>query len=111
MKTEKVVYFVNGFLPSDEDKVCVSIFKLAKISDRYYWDCITRDSGIGFGSNDYKGYESEKDALINIHNYSDDVFKVIECTFEEVVTLALNIESRLHKQLEIRIQENGKIED
>jgi hypothetical protein len=74
----KSIYAISGYIPTDEDIVSISIYKLIKYGKdeiRYAWVMIngTEGNGIGTQTNEFGELEKE-DAIIQITRYKDERF-------------------------------------
>jgi hypothetical protein len=107
---EKSIYAISGFIPSDEDVVSISIYKLIKYGKdeiRYAWVMINGSEGNGIGTqtNDF-GEKEKEDALIQITRYKDEYFHLLKGSFEEAITFyqesKVFLQSKLDDVLRLR---------
>jgi hypothetical protein len=103
---EKSIYAISGYIPSYEDIVAISIYKLIKYGKdeiRYAWIMIngTEGNGIGTQTNEF-GEKEKEDALIQITRYKDEHFYLLKGSFDEVIIhyqeLKIVLQSELDKK-------------
>ena len=110
MDKDKSIYAISGFIPSDEDIVAISIYKLIKYGKddiRYAWVMIngTECNGIGTGTNEF-GEKEKEDAIIQITRYKDENFYILKGTFDEAICYYQEMKIVLQKELEDRINKH-----
>lgn len=100
----KSIYAISGYIPSDEDIVAISIYKLIKYGKdeiRYAWVQIngTEANGIGTQTNEF-GEKEKEDALIQITRYKDEHFHILKGTFDEAITYYQELKTVLQSKLD-----------
>jgi len=100
----KSIYAISGYIPSDEDIVAISIYKLIKYGKdeiRYAWVMIngTEGNGIGTQTNEF-GEKEKEDALIQITRYKDENFYILKGTFDEAITNYQELKTVLQSKLD-----------
>ena len=83
----KNIYMVSGYIPSDKNKVYMSILCLIKTKCKYLWvDCV-RSSMIG-ALTDNPGWNTLEEALIAIHGFTNPEWRFVHTEdFEDVLTV------------------------
>lgn len=108
----KSIYAISGYIPSDEDIISISIYKLIKYGKddiRYAWIMINGMEGNGIGTQTNEFGEKEKeDALIKIHGYVDEKYRIVKCTFDEAITHYQELKNVLEKQLSDVLQSRSE---
>jgi hypothetical protein len=99
MKSE-CIYYVESYIPSDENIIHGDIKKLIRIGGRYYWTSIMYNYGIGFNSEDYKGEESERDAFIKLEGFRCGTNRLIKGSLIDAVDLMNKFEDDLKHELD-----------
>lgn len=90
---------VTGYIPSDENKVYMSIYCLVQTKNRFYWVNCVDNSMIG-GLTDNPGYASIEEALIYIHGFTYDKWHFVYSeNFEDVITVYDRMKSTLTSEL------------
>jgi len=104
----KSIYAISGYIPSDEDIVSISIYKLIKYGKdeiRYAWVMINGAEGNGIGTQTNEFGEKEKeDALIQITRYKDEHFHILKGTFDEAITYYQELKTVLQSKLDDVLQ-------
>jgi hypothetical protein len=100
----KSIYAISGYIPTDEDIVSISIYKLIKYGKdeiRYAWVMIngTEGNGIGTQTNEFGELEKE-DAIIQITKYKDERFYFLKGTFDEVIVSYKELKESLESELD-----------
>lgn len=95
----KKIYLVNGYIPSDEDVVVMSIWGLIKTKNKIYWVDFIRNSMLG-GLTNNPGCETTEEALIRIHGFTGPVWEFVHTeNFEDVIRVYNEIKQRLSLEL------------
>lgn len=88
MKKDKNIYYIECYIPNDENKIHSDIKKLIKIGNKYFWPSLIYDYGIGFGAQNYEGQDSIEDALIKLEGYRiGDTNRIIKGSLEDALEL------------------------
>lgn len=97
---EKTIYSIQGYIPSDENVVVMSLYKLCKIGKEkpfYMWIRVNGEGGIGTGTDEH--CESESDAIISLFSFQDEINIVKRFSFKEALETYREVESKLSEQL------------
>lgn len=103
---KKEVYFITGYIPSDEDIPCVNIYKLVRLGNKtikYIWISLTRDGGYGTSTDLENWADTESEAilqLLTIGGVGDRYY--IKHTFEEAYEKYQDIEIMLNAEIEAK---------
>jgi len=102
---DKSIYCISGYIPSDENKVVMNVYKMIGIGDKetrkWCWATISGDSGIGFGLKFGEAfYDSELLALLGfLKIVNEDYQKIDEMNFEEVMVCYNEMKDKIAKNL------------
>lgn len=95
----KNIYMVSGYIPSDENKVYMSIHCLIKTKYRFVWVNCVKNHMIG-GATDNPGYNTIEEALMWIHGFTGNDWRFVHTEdFEDVIVMYEDIKKRVSKDL------------
>jgi len=111
---EKQIYWITGFVASDEDKVYVNVHKLIHLGNRYIWVSMTREGGIGTKL-DYAdiGETSIEDAMLIPYRHlsEDEIVKIGKYTFDEMFEIYNKVKNVCNDELAKRICSSSVTEE